>query len=184
MVCGPVDSPACGTERRPSARAAAKYGVTGAGAPIRATQAEADQPVRALIQRHPQGLFAGTGTFGLPGNVEAPAQLDAQLGRAAAGVLDSVAELLGRDTTDHVRVRGDGQLGVSDLLLGQVAGDLVGEQPDVLGVADQIDHAEVDLDEVAEVAELEVPGQQLRVRRDRAGALVSGGECGHRPRGG
>ena len=39
------------------------------------------------------------------------------------------------------------------LALGHLARDLVGQQPDVLGRADQVDDREVDLDEVGEVAE-------------------------------
>ena len=52
---------------------------------------------------------------------------------------------------------------------GHLAGDLVGEQPDVLGGADQVDDREVDLDEVGEVAELEELPQLLRVAGHDAG---------------
>ena len=56
----------------------------------------------------------------------------------------------------HGGVRRAGQLGVPQLLaVGHLAGDLVGQQPHVLGRADQVDDREVDLDEVREVAELE-----------------------------
>ena len=50
-----------------------------------------------------------------------------------------------------------------------VAGDLVGQQPDVLGRADQVDDREVDLDEVGEVAELEERPQRVRVAGHDAG---------------
>ena len=56
------------------------------------------------------------------------------------------------------------------------AADLVGQQPDVLGGLDQVDHREVDGDEVGEVAEPEEVGQLLRVGRHRA--RVTFGELG------
>jgi hypothetical protein len=80
-----------------------------------------------------------------------------------------------------VRVRGDGQLRVPDLLAGQLAGHLVGEDPDVLRVADEIHDAQVDLDEVREVAELEVVGERVRVGRHGGAPLVAGRQLGDDP---
>ena len=115
-------------------------------------------------------VTSAAGDAGLAGDVEAPAQLRCRSPRSAAapGVLDRLAERLGRRCramTDEYGVQG--QLGVADVLRGQVARDLVGQRPDVLGVADQVDDREVDVDEVREVGEREVLGQQLRVGRHR-----------------
>ena len=60
-----------------------------------------------------------------------------------------------------------------------VAGDLVGEHPDVLGRADEVDHRQVDVDEVREV------GERGSTRRELVGSFGTGGprcrlrELGH-----
>ena len=183
IVSGPVVSPACGTERNPAARAWSKYGLNcGRGTPISGPpRPKLIRPVGPFVECDPQGLLGGRQP-GLAGDVEAPAQFDAEVGPGPlAGVLDRLAERRRGDAPAHVRVGRDGQLGVPDLLAGQFAGHLVGEQPDVLGVPDQVDHAQVDLDEVGEVAEREVVGERLRVGRDGAASLVPGGQLGDDP---
>ena len=82
----------------------------------------------------------------------------------------------------HRRVRRQRQLGVADLLRGQVAGHLVGERPHVLGVADQVDDRQVDLDEVREVGEGEVLGELVRVGGHRGRSGVPRGQLGDDPR--
>ena len=59
-------------------------------ADLRAAQTEADQPVRPLLERDPQRLL-GRRQAGLARDVEAPAQLDAEigLGRARASSIAS-----------------------------------------------------------------------------------------------
>ena len=122
-------------------------------------QPEADQAVGPLLQRDRQGLVGG-GHPELPGDVEAPPQDDAEIALGGdPGVLDRLAHRVRRDPVDDVRVRGDGHLGVTHLLAGQLARDLIGQQPQVLGLRDQVDDRQVDLDEVVEVAEGEVLGE-------------------------
>ena len=50
------------------------------------------------------------------------------------------------------------------------------------GIADQVDDGQVDLDEVREVGEREVLGEQLRIGRDRRRSGVAGGQFGDDPR--
>ena len=143
-------------------------------AQLGAAEPEADQPVRAHEQGDVEGDVACLDA-GLAGDVEAPAQLHAVvLLGAAPGVLDGVAERLRRDAARHRRVGREGQLGVADVLRGEVAADVVGERPHVLGVADQVDDGQVDLDEVREVGEGEVVGQLVRIGRHRRRAVVAG----------
>ena len=138
-------------------------------ADLRAAEAEADQPVRAAVAARRRAWRRRAGEAGLAGDVEAPAQLDAEVGLGrAAGVLDRLAERLGRDAGLDRGVRREGQLGVADVLRGQVAGDLVGQRPDVLGGADQVDDARVDLDEVREV------GERRSSRASRSGSAGTG----------
>ena len=61
MVCGPVDSPACGTLCSPAARACGEVRreLRARHADLRAAQTEADQPVRALAQRDVEGPLGG-----------------------------------------------------------------------------------------------------------------------------
>ena len=54
---------------------------------------------------------------------------------------------------------------------------------DVLGIADQIDHGQVDLDEVAEIGEGEEVGEHGRIGGHVGPAFVSGGELRHGLRG-
>ena len=127
--------------RRRTARADADLG---------AAEAEADQPVRALL-RATSSVTSAAGDAGLAGDVEAPGAA-ARRSRARPGARASSTASQNASAGDapHDRgVRGQGQLGVADVLRGQLAGDLVGQRPDVLGVADQVDDREVDLDEVA-----------------------------------
>jgi hypothetical protein len=49
----------------------------------------------------------------------------------------------------------------------QLARDLVGQQPQVLGLRDEVDDRQVDLDEVVEVAEREVLGDRVGIGRHR-----------------
>ena len=84
-----------------------------------------------------------------------------------------------RRTDEYGRHR---QLRVADLLAGELAGHLVGQDPDVLRLADQVDHRQVDLDEMPEVAELEVRRQRVEVGRHRGAARVPGGQLGDDPR--
>jgi hypothetical protein len=62
-----------------------------------------------------------------------------------------------------------------------LAGDLVGEQADVVRGGDQVDHGQVDLDELREVGEGEVLRQRGRVGRNRR-ARVPRGQLGDDPR--
>ncbi|MGX1272664.1 hypothetical protein RKD18_005858 [Streptomyces phaeoluteigriseus] len=120
----------------------------------------------------------------LAGDVEAPAQdgAEVRLGRLA-GVLDGVHEGALVDAAPGGGEGGDGQLGVPHLLAGQVAGHLVGEQPDVLRGADQVHDRQVHVDEVGEVGEREVVDQRLGVG-GHLGVGVAGGEFGDDTRGG
>jgi hypothetical protein len=146
------------------------------------TQTETDQAVGLLLERDPQGLL-GRRQARLARDVEAPAQLDAELvAGAPARVLDRRAELRRRDAPLHARIGRDGELGVPHLLAGQFARHLEGQRAHVLIVADQVDHAQIDVDEVPEIAEREVVGQRGRIGRHRRVALVPGGQLGHDPR--
>jgi len=151
-------------------------------ADLRPAEPEPDQTLGPDLGRDPQRLVGARHAV-LTGDVEDPPQHQAEvfLGRDP-GVLDRLAERLGGDPADHRRVRRDGQLGVPQVLLaGHLAGDLVGEQPHVLGRLDQLDDGQVDVDEVGEVAELEVLGEQRRVGRHRRPG-VPRGQLGHDPR--
>ena len=181
---GPVVSPACGRLCSPAARAASKYGLNcGRGTPISGPPSPNPTSAgRTVVQGDLQRAVSALQTE-LAGTVEDPAQHDPEvaLGRHP-GVLDGLHELLRGDPADHRGVRGDGQLGVPDALSDHLGGDLVGEQPDALAGLDQVDHRQVDLDEVGEVAELEVVGQLLRVGQHDAGMWL--GQPGdHRRRG-
>ena len=146
-------------------------------ADLRATEAEADQRVRGVVQRVVQGRVGGRQSR-LPRDVVDPAQHQPEV---PLGVDPALLQRLGvgldRDAPDHGGVRRAGQLGVPQrLALGHLAGDLVGQQPDVVGRADQVDDREVDLDEVREVAEREELLQRLRVAGHHAGVPL--GELG------
>ncbi len=178
-VCGPVVSPACGTLCRPAARARSKTSLNWGRStptsgpprpkPIRVSGAfgRSAKPTRVLGGRQ----------AGLAGDVVDPAQPDAEVALGGdPGVLDGLDVGLDRHAGLH---RGPGrqrQLGVADVLRGHVGGDLVGQQPDVLGLAEQVDDREVDLDEVPEVAERVEVAQRVEVGRHGAG--VARGELG------
>ena len=116
-----------------------------------------------------------------PRDVVDPAQPDAVVALGGdPGVLDRLDERLDRHPGLHRRPRGQGELGVADVLRRHVGGDLVGEQPDVLGLAEQVDDREVDLDEVPEVAERVEVAQRVEVGGHRA--RVPGGQLGDDPR--
>ena len=181
----PVVSPACGTLCSPAARALSKYGLNcGRGTPISGPPSpKLTSPSGRSLERDPQRLLGGRQARPRPGcRSTSAARCRARRSAALPGVLDRLAERRRRDAPRDVRVRRDGQLGVPDLLAGQLAGHLVGQDPDVLGVADQVDDAQVDLDEVREVAEREVVGERRRVGRHRRAALVPGGQLGDDPR--
>ena len=135
---------------------------------LRAAQAEADQAVRPQFGGDPGGL-------GRRGQAASPGMSKHQRStmpssRSAASRASSMAS---RNASAGMprcteRVRRDGQLGVADLPGRHVAGHLVGQHPDVRRVADQVHHGQVHLDEVREVPEGEVVGQQLRVGRHPA----------------
>ena len=184
IVSAPVDSPACGTLRSPAARAAAKCGANcGRGTPISGPPRPKLTSPSGRCCRATSRVMSAAGSAGLPRDVEAPSQGQVVLGlRAEPGVLDGLAHGLGGDATADVGVRRHGELGVADVLRGQVLRHLVGQRPHVLLVADQVDHRQVDLDEVREVREAEVVGEQRRIGRDGARALVPGRE--RRDRGG
>jgi hypothetical protein len=151
-------------------------------ADLRPAEPEADQPVRALVQRDAQGLLPG-GQPVLAGDVEAPPQHDAEVPLGGdPRVLDRLAHGCGRDATAHVRVRRDGDLGIPDLLARELARHLVGQRPDVLSVPDEVHHREKDLDEVGEVAEHEEIGQQPGVCRHGCGSGVARCQLGDDPR--
>lgn len=115
----------------------------------------------------------------LAGDVEAPAQYGAELLLGLlAGVLDRVHERALLDAAAGRGERRDGQLGVADLLAGEFPGDLVGQEPYVLGGADQVHDAEVHVDEVGEVREGEVVDEGFGVGGD-LGVGVAGGQFGH-----
>jgi len=100
----------------------------------------------------------------LAGNVEAPPQHQAEVPLGGPpGVFDRVAVLLGAHPADGRRVRRAGELGVPDPLPGHVAGDLIRQQPHVLGRPDEVDHRQVELDEPREVGEGEVRRQLVGV---------------------
>ena len=147
-------------------------------ADLRTAEAEAHQAVGLQPQG---GVDRGVGAHEaeLAGDVEAPAQREVELGLGrASSVLDRLAERLGRDAGLDGRVRREGQLGVADVLRGEVVGDVVRQRPDVLRRAEEVDDGEVDLDEVPEVGEVEVAGQQVGIARHRRGALVPRRELG------
>ena len=152
-------------ECRPAARAAAKCGSNcGRDTPTSGPPSpNADQPVGRVVERVAQGGVGGRHA-GLARDVVDPAQHQPEVAlRGDPGVLDGLGVGLDRHPADHRGVRRAGQLGVPHrLALGHLAGDLVGQQPHVLGRADQVDHREVDLDEVREVAELEERAQLPR----------------------
>jgi len=95
-----------------------------------------------------------------------------------AGILDRLAVVLSRDPAHDGGIWREGQLGIPDVLDRQVPRHLVGQRPQVLGRADQVDHREIDGDEVREVGEGEELVQQLRVGRNGGPALVPSGELG------
>ena len=133
---------------------------------LRTAQAEAHQGVGAVLERVRQRRV-GSRDPGLAGDVVDPPQHQPEvaLGRDPR-VLDGLGVGLDGDAADHGGVRRARQLGVAQVLaLRHLAGDLVGQQPDVLGRADQVDDGEVDLDEVGEVAEGEELPQRLEVGR-------------------
>ena len=180
-VSGPVDSPACGTLCSPAARARAKWSAEPRPrhAELRAAETEADQSLGLLLQRDVEREVGGRDA-GLAGDVEAPAQRDVVLGLdRAPGVLDRLAERLGRDPAGHRRVRRDGQLGVPDVLAARSTPMSRVSVHTSSRVADQVDHRQVDRDEVGEVGEREVVRQQVRVGRYRRAAGVPLGQRGH-----
>ena len=168
-VSGPVVSPACGTECSPSGAGLVevRLELRPRHADLRAAEPEPDQRGRRHVE---VGHGRGRGLDAeLPRHVPDPLQPHAvvALGRVA-GVLDRLDERLDRHARPDVGVRRAGQLGVADVLRRHVGGDLVGQHPDVLGVADQVDDREVDLDEVGEVAERVELAQRVEVRGHRA----------------
>ena len=158
-----------GRERSPAARARSKYGLNcGRGTPISGPPSPKLTSPSGRSSSAIRRVSSAAGRPASPGmSKHQRSTMPKSASAALAGVLDRLAERRRGDAPAHVRVRGDGQLGVPDLLPGQFPGHLVGEQPDVLGVPDQVDDAEVDLDEVGEVAEGEVVGERLRVGRHR-----------------
>ena len=153
---GPVVSPACGTERRPAARAASKCGWNCArGTPI--SGPPSPKPTSASVRWSSAyaSVASAAGSPALAGDVVDPAQHQPEVALGGdPGVLDGLGVGLDRDAAGDRGVRRAGQLGVAQVLpVGHLAGHLVGQQPDVLGRADQVDDGEVDLDEVREVAE-------------------------------
>ena len=181
-VSGPVVSPACGRLRSPAARAASKCGLNcGLGTPTSGPPSpKADQPVGGMVQRvsrscrRPPARRSRRGRRRPSGARCRKSPLGGD-----AGILDRLGVALDRDAHGDRGVGRTGQLGVPDLLhLGHFSGNLVGQQPHVLRGPDQVDHGEVDVDEVREVAEGEEVGQLLRV----AGHLCRGafGELGRR----
>ena len=182
-VCGPVVSPACGTLCRPAARAWSKYvlELRPVDADLGAAEAEADQRLGCVVERVAQRVRCGRRQPGLPGDVVDPAQPDAVVPlRRHPRVLDGLDVRLDRHARLHRGPRRQRQLGVADVLRGHLGGDLVGQQPDVLRLAEQVDDREVDLDEVPEVAERVEVAQRVEVGGHGAG--VPGGELGDDPR--
>ncbi len=146
---------------------------------FRAAQPEADQSVRALFERHVE-RHVGAGHRRLARDVEAPAQLDAVVAdETQPGVLHRLAVRLGRDAAHDRGVRGQRQLRVPHGLGGKAGTDVVGECGHVLGVANQIHHRQVHLDEVREVGEGEVFGEERRVGGHRRASGVALGQAGH-----
>ena len=177
-VCGPVVSPACGTLCSPAARAWSNTSLN-CGRSTPTSGPPSPKPIRvsgAFGAARRRGVLGG-GQPGLAGDVVDPAQLDAVVPLGGdPGVLDGLDVRLDRHPGLHGGPRRQRQLGVADVLRGHVGGDLVGQQPDVLGLAEQVDDREVDLDEVPEVAERVEVAQRVEVGRHGAG--VARGELG------
>lgn len=95
-----------------------------------------------------------------------------------ARILNGLGVGLDRYAAHDRRVRRHGELGVPDVLVREARDDLVGEQVDVLRIAQQVDHREIDVDEVREVGERVERAQRLQVRGD-GGIGVASGEAGH-----
>ena len=165
----------CAARRRGPGRS--RPGTAPRHADLGAAEPEADQGVGAVLERVRQRVLGGR-QAGLAGDVVDPAQHDAEvaLGRDP-GVLDR-PRCTPRSAMPalHRRVRRAGELGVADVLPRPSRGDLVGQQPHVLGRADQVDDGEVDLDEVGEVAEREELAQRVEVARHGAGWRAASSE--------
>ncbi len=134
-------------------------------AALGAPDAESHQPRDVVVQRRGGGDL-GRGQAEVGGDVEDPGQLDPVVapGRGA-GVLDGFEEGLDRHPLDHRQVGRHRQLGVADLLRGHLRADLVGQQPHVLGLADQVHDGDVVADEVGEVVEDVEVAQLVGIRR-------------------
>ena len=140
---------------------------------------EPHQPVGPQAQRGVQGDVSGTHAR-LTGNVEDPPHHDPEIGLGlATRILQRLAVCLCRDANGDRCVRRTGQLDISDVLGNEVASHVVGEGPDVLGRTKQVNHREIDLDEMTKVREGEEVSQQRRIGRHRSIALVPGGQLGH-----
>ena len=138
---------------------------------------EADQGVDPVVEGEVEGGVRSRHPRLTRDVVDPPEHQPEVTFRRHPGVLDRLGVGLDRDPDGNRGERRTGQLGVPDLLpLGHLARDLVGEQPDVLFRPDQVDHGEVDLDEVGEVAELVELAQLLGVAGHDT--RVPGGELG------
>ena len=174
IVSGPVVSPACGTECRPAARAASKYGancsrptpISGPPSPKEISPAG----WRSVAMRR---VSSAAGSPNSPG-MSKHHRSSSPKSRAAATLASSMActEGLGSDPRQDRGVRRAGQLGVADLLVGHVPRHLVRQQPDILGGPHQADDRQEDLDEMGEVGEGEEAAERIQVAR-HAGGRVS-----------
>ncbi len=124
-------------------------------------QTEADERLGTVVERVAEGRVRGLEP-GLAGDVVDPLEDDAVVSLGGSTrVLDRLRVGLDRDPHPHAREGRHRQLGVANLLCRKAFGDLVGQEVDVLGRAQQPDDGQVDVDEVTEVRERVEVAQRL-----------------------